>query len=527
MIKYVYILKRFRCGRDEMKRYQSLLKVLIVDDELTVRQGIKHLFDWEQEGFIIVGEAANGNEALNQIKTLKPQVVITDIVMPMMDGAKLTEAIKEHDPEIQVIILSSHADFNYVRSTFRLGVSDYILKPTLEAHHLLSILKKVKEQILLQTHQEIRVDHNLIAQSIIESLIQGYQVNPLKLKEIFLYPDYVVISAKRDGAKPKAFEELMLKLEEIEKFSQVKKNIYTYFEEVNLAFWIINSEEAALTDILLEIEQFVLAKKSLTLFISRIFHHGEELNKICLEEIPKLVNKSFFNPELKVYTQSKTLKKPLARQPFNFEAFSDGFRSYQYSRVFSSLLDYIKVGVVQADWEPSEYRAFLIKSIFNISLEVNLLFKGKTSIDKEKYDYFQKINQIEFAYEGIQFIQDFIDQISLSLPKENKKQENIDLIVDYIQKNYDKPLSLKTVSDQFHFNASYLSTYFSNYYPEGFNEYLNKLRVEEAARRLRMTQNSISEIGLSVGYSDHSYFCKVFKKIMAVSPGQYRKSVGE
>ena len=122
-------------------------KVLIVDDELLIRQGIKHSLNWEKEGFQIIGEAANGEEALDLIETLQPHIVITDMVMPVMDGVELTKAIKEHYPQIEIIILSSFGDFDYVRSTFQLGISDYILKPQLEGADLLNALKQAAHKI--------------------------------------------------------------------------------------------------------------------------------------------------------------------------------------------------------------------------------------------------------------------------------------------------------------------------------------------------------------------------------------------
>lgn len=119
-----------------------ICKVLIVDDEILVRQGIKYVLDWEQEGFQIVGEAANGREALNSLQTLQPHIIITDIVMPVMDGEELTRLVKRDYPATEVIVLSSFSEFHYVRSTFQHGVADYILKPKLEAGALLQVLKR-------------------------------------------------------------------------------------------------------------------------------------------------------------------------------------------------------------------------------------------------------------------------------------------------------------------------------------------------------------------------------------------------
>jgi len=115
-------------------------RLLIVDDEILIRQGIKHYINWEQEGFDIVGEAAHGKEALELIEVVKPDIILTDIVMPIMDGEELTRILKEKYPQIGVIVLSSFGDFDYVRSTFQNGVLDYILKPKLNSDSLLTAL---------------------------------------------------------------------------------------------------------------------------------------------------------------------------------------------------------------------------------------------------------------------------------------------------------------------------------------------------------------------------------------------------
>lgn len=126
---------------------KPICKVLIVDDEVLVRQGIKYVLDWEQEGFQIVGEAANGREALDSLPTLQPHIILTDIVMPVMDGEEFTRLVKRDYPATQVIVLSSFSEFHYVRSTFQHGVADYILKPKLEAGALLQVLKMTRERI--------------------------------------------------------------------------------------------------------------------------------------------------------------------------------------------------------------------------------------------------------------------------------------------------------------------------------------------------------------------------------------------
>ena len=122
-------------------------RVLIVEDEFIMRQGMKHMIEWEREGFTIVGEATNGQEALELIETLKPNIVISDIVMPILNGVDFSKIIQRKYPEVQIIILSSYDNFEYVKDTLLSGAVDYILKPTLNPNQLLVTLNKAVDRI--------------------------------------------------------------------------------------------------------------------------------------------------------------------------------------------------------------------------------------------------------------------------------------------------------------------------------------------------------------------------------------------
>ena len=140
-----------------------MIRVLIVDDEYIMRQGLKYMIHWEQEGYEIVGEATNGNEALRLTEELKPHIIISDIVMSVMDGVAFTEMVHKIYPDIAIIILSGYDKFEYVKKTLTNGAIDYILKPTLNEEELLNVLekqrrkfrvikgkKRVKESIMLR-----------------------------------------------------------------------------------------------------------------------------------------------------------------------------------------------------------------------------------------------------------------------------------------------------------------------------------------------------------------------------------------
>ena len=184
---------------------KELCKIVIVDDEVLIRQGIKHYVNWEQEGFQIVGEASNGKEALEIIEQTQPQIVITDIVMPIMDGEELTRIVKSKYPEIEIIVLSSFGEFDYVRSSFQSGVVDYILKPKLDANSLLSVLNKAVSKLpsadAIETKQQdhISIDH------VIDKIMSGYETDydTELIARVFPYDSFCLLGVVFIGNLPR------------------------------------------------------------------------------------------------------------------------------------------------------------------------------------------------------------------------------------------------------------------------------------------------------------------------------------
>lgn len=126
---------------------ETYCKVLIIDDEFIMRQGMKHMLDWEKEGFQIVGEATNGQEGLDLIEKLEPDIVLADIVMPVLDGIEFSSIVQQRFPEVQLVMLSGYDKFEYVKETLLNGATDYILKSTLNPEILLKTLNKAVRKI--------------------------------------------------------------------------------------------------------------------------------------------------------------------------------------------------------------------------------------------------------------------------------------------------------------------------------------------------------------------------------------------
>lgn len=162
----------FCLGR--VKTMREKCKVLIVDDEMLIRQGIINYINWGREGFEIIGEASNGEEALIMIEKLRPHIVMTDIVMPVMNGIELVRIVKRDYPDMEIIVLSSFEDYDFVRSTFQSGVADYVLKPNLNGEELLQTLHQLTEKIP-NLHPGKEINKVTSIDEVIMKLLSGYE----------------------------------------------------------------------------------------------------------------------------------------------------------------------------------------------------------------------------------------------------------------------------------------------------------------------------------------------------------------
>ncbi|WP_052404887.1 response regulator transcription factor [Bacillus rubiinfantis] len=504
---------------------EELCRILIVDDELLIRQGIRHYLDWEQEGFVIVGEAANGREALEMVELTNPHIIIMDIVMPIMDGEELTRIVKKRYPDIEVIILSSFGDFDYVRSTFQSGVVDYILKPKLNGENLLKAVKTAASKIPSLAYMNKNIEVNLSFNQILEKLITGYEVKlneELLLKELpfdtFCLLGLDVNREQADGS-PK------IPLEEFKKvFTENVKDAVCFPLPTDEKVFLVNCRHRVMPDIRIFVGNFLKSHSNINGVLTEEFLELSQLGYVYKHSLADLVNCRFYFPDVQLLTASSI--KP-SREPkhFNLEWFTGELKRKHFDIAFHYLEEHVSVISTCYTIDIYDYKAFFNNIIFNITILLSNMGYDVKDLEQSKYSYFRAVDEVQFAGEAVVILNGFIDKVRAIVRTENNQSDNQNLkkIMDYIMEHYTEPLTLTDVANHFHFNPSYLSSFFSSHNKEGFNGFLNKVRIEEATKLLTKGKIPISEISSMVGYSDHSYFCKVFKKISGISPSQYRK----
>lgn len=509
-------------------------KILIIDDEFIMRQGIKYMTDWEKEGFKIIGQASNGQEAIEMIKNEKPHIIISDIVMPQIDGIELSKYIQKNYPDISIIILSSYSDFEYVKSSFQNGAIDYLLKPTLELDSLLSSLKKAAKRIHNFTLSSNNTQH---IETVLKRLILGFNsdINFNELNDLFTYDKFYLfgINAKKlfknYEERNKMISSLTSELDTLFSSNLIKAIHQNIVLDNEIVLCLINAKNENDSHLIYELKNF--SKKfaeqysNIFLVLSKCFNSLKDIKNVYEDNFLFLCSQYFFNKNSCFFTNT-SCNSVINEKSFNFKLFTELMSSLNISEAFDMLLRHISILISDKSSTELELKSIIQNCTYNAISNLEALKIDAFEISSLKHIFFTKIDQTLYADDLICICEEICNTFKNLISKyENTFNSHmINKIIQYIQKNYAEPLTLTDVSKKFSFNYYYLSSYFSSHNQEGFNEFLNKIRIEKACEFLKQDM-PISSVSSLVGYSDQSYFSKVFKKFTGFTPSSYRKSL--
>ncbi|MED3645523.1 response regulator transcription factor [Halalkalibacterium halodurans] len=501
--------------------------VLIVDDEKLIRQGIINFFDWEKEGFQIVGEAANGKEALELISKNEPHIVMTDIVMPVMDGIDLVKRVKRDFPEVEIIVLSSFEKFEYVRSTFHSGVADYILKPRLNEKDLLKTLSEVRGKIpaLAKVDSPSRAVSSISDQ--FEKILDGHA--PLSQDDTGerRFPKGPYRLAVITPIEEQDVHRRKQRLDEREQ-AITGIDVVCSIEKEGDAVLLLSLEGDVSSSMKQAPDDFLKGRDGHALLVSSPFSSIYGAKEVYERDIPLLKQYSFYLPDTPLLIYDELPKTNEGVKTFDLNHFIELCKGRKFVIGFQYLLDYVEYMSTRYTQSSTECKAFLGNIIFNMIVLMGNLKYDVKELEREKYHYFATINAAKNVREATDCFYQFLEVTKQIISVySNEGSSNIQKMLAYIEEHHSEPLSLSQLANYFHFNPSYLSAYFRQHHDEGFSEYLNKVRIRKAQEWLKSSTIPISEIYALVGYSDHSYFCKVFKKRTGMPPSRYRRENAE
>lgn len=512
-----------------------MYKVLIADDESIIREGIKCLFDWESLGFTIVGEAANGDQAYQELLNRQPDVVLMDIRMPGMSGLDVIRRVREQGFAGRIIIISSYSDFKYAQDAIRYGVQYYLTKP-IDEDELQEILCTIKASLdetraASDTAEHYRQKaHNSIVKDI---LLGEADLSRLNLSDLHLIADVyqVVIYEKYSHSSQDASYSFSDLLRVTNQDNNSYDNITLQYNEV-----LLLKGDFAIRKFNEFLERYQREKRPQkdspldTLFIA----YGECVSS--LEDVPlsyqeayRLLQRRFFC-EQEQHTIGYT---DLPAFENNSPIISDKLRDEYAARLLNYIQAFNRSMVAETlkELQNKLYNAsdsidaiklFLADLYLQIKEQINHLYHSVSIPFSSNAGIIRSIEEKYYLYEIILFFTEQFE-IIMSAIGNSTRDSVLDDILNYINHNYVSNITLENIAPLFGYNSSYLGKIFSKKMGENFNSYVDHIRIERSKELLLNEDMKVYTIAEKVGYRNVDYFHIKFKKYVGQSPAEFRK----
>lgn len=535
-----------------------MIKVFLVEDETIIRRGIKNNIPWEKEGYEFVGEASDGELAYPMIKKTKPDIVITDIKMPFMDGLELASLVRKELPGTKIIILSGYDEFDYAKRAISIGVTDYQLKP-ISSEKLLETLNRVadiirdeqEQQKLLEEYQKENQEKTELEKA---RLFYALVENSLSTAEVlewgrqlgmdFTASYYTVILLKLfTPGDETSYQTHRVEAEsKVEEFLNTQPNIY-YFKRWGEGWsLLVSSEEEG------ELEHFL---KTLENYISALIQGDDSLQyfggvggtvqrlrdvRQSFQEANRVFATRFFTESNQILTVGEISKKVMLHDE------KEDLKSIDTSNIDRKLLEnFLKVG----DAEEAEgfldtyfdkiglgsYNSFMFRQYLMVDMYfcVVKFLEGLGISPEHLTEKFGDVEEIKARVHSKESVCQYLKELfteamrlrdNLSMDKYSSLLEDA---TRYVEENFtNNEISLNSVASQIGISPSYFSTVFRQETGQTFSEYLTGLRMEKARELLRCTNKKTSDIAYDIGYKDSHYFSYIFKKTQGITPKDYR-----
>lgn len=522
-----------------------MYRVVIVDDERLIRQGLAKLINWEELGIEVAGEASNGADALALIGKVNPHIIICDIKMPVMNGLELLKKLREDGNMIKFIILSGYDNFGYVKEAMNYKVENYLLKPV-NKEELGSTLLNIVDTLSKNLLSKIRMRENtdIFKTNILNRMVNNQiSITELKDKLDFLkidlshccYQTAVIemlnlnnqISKDDIGWKSFAIlnisSEILAQYESNICFSDVSGNVVILFFGINDENIHLAKLDLILKECLENIIKFLPLEVLIT--VGRIVDSLDIVHLSYVDCFKMMDYKYLMLKNDIVYYISDSIKNNLnIKINVDFDRFENYLSICSKDKVYKFLDDICAQFVTTQCMKPQDIRNKYIELVVSLVSVVKTLKLDILDIFFSQ-DILSGISSCETADELNNWMKNLCTKvIDLLNEKKQKPKSKLDEIIDFINENYTSEISIKTLSAHFKVNSAYLGQLFKVEVNDIFTDYLNKLRVENAKRLLLNTQSTASEISKKVGYNDSNYFYKIFKKYTGVFPSEFRSN---
>ena len=530
-------------------------KIMLVDDEEEVRTSIIRKIDWQDAGFEVIGDAENGKEALEKIEQNEPDVVLTDIRMPYMDGLEMAENIRQRYPSIKIVIFSGFDEFEYAKKAIKLNVIEYILKPV-NVEELTAILKKIKKNLDEEIEQKRNV--TLLRESYIKSLpaIREHFLNDLihggmeeaqieeKLNEyaidgavkwviaaIHLEPDEKVDKAVSLHQQRELIPISVRNLIEEKLEGQYRFIVFhSSFETILLVAIDKDNTQTGLIALLGDIckETKKILEVSVTIGVGESCSSLTDLSRPCHTALNALGYRAITGSGGVICIGDM---EPSGHEKLRFDSRmeSELIAAVKFGpkEKIRSVIDGIVSRMEDARVHYRQYQAYVL-AIINVLTQLSQQYDLRISeMFGVENDYFEILGRVQ----KMENVRPYLTEVALKMnagmeeERSNTTKNVIREAKQYIQDNFQDPdLSVEKICRHLHMSPAYFSTMFKKATGQTYIGYLTDVRLNKAVELLNMTDDKTYVIAAKVGYQEQNYFSYVFKKKFGVSPTKFRGS---
>lgn len=505
------------------------MKVVIVEDEIRIREGIEKLLLKAKDEFELVGEAENGEAGLHLLRELRPDIVITDIRMPLMDGLEMLTQMMNEGLNTKAIVLSAYSEFEYARKAMKLGVTEYLLKP-ITYHDFLQALENVKYQVEKERQDkpaqigtieqifQFLIDGSLeINDELFSYLSNNYQIE--KEQSFAIVCTYLGSNYQEVWEKAKSelahglsrYEKLSYCIIEAPHRNSLLTVLYHYNSSRDLERWlqyqILNKQFEKCAIGWIEANGIMELEHSVQLLYPYM-DWNISLDREILISYPKI-------------TQIQTAS---CVYPIELETrVKTAICGYDWDKVSQIVEDFQKSFLDGQIYIPKEIKECYVRFLWvmiSIAKEVGCIEAQK--LDSQKLlEMIMNAQTKEELWSASNFL------VSLMVP-EQRKDETVHLtikkVVSIIHEFYQTGITLEEISIRLNMTPEYIGTLFHKEMGVTFSTYMKNFRINKAKELLCGTQYKLYEISERVGYNDPKYFSKVFKEITGQLPTDYRKT---
>ena len=531
------------------------IKVFLVEDEVIIRSGVKKSINWEQEGYEFVGEASDGELAYPMILKEKPDILITDIRMPFMDGLELSRLVKKELPDIKILILSGYDEFEYAKKAIKIGVTEYLLKP-ISAAKLTEVLNAVAETIrqeneeknLLETYfAEMRENTERDKMRLFEKLLMG----DLSMGEILEAGERFGMNLGASCYKIVLFkilanlenhvyaEQMVDACSSVEQAASMMEGVYVFHRGVEgWAFLLTAQDEKSMEEsakiLYQNLKQAMKNYTQLEYFggigstvprIRSLKQSFREADRAFAARFVEEANQIISQKEFEKSQMEEGLKMQGVVQIGKSREMLQKFLSNGTREEVKAFSDAYISRIEEENIRSTMVRQYVVIDVCIVILSFCERISSANRLQEEAEELQKMMQKIHSLSEIKKYVVRLLNE-AIELRDAESGRRYSDLIAaakKEIENHYmTEEISLNTVAISVGMSPSYFSSIFSKEAGKTFVEYLTEVRIEKAKEFLMCSSMKTSEIGYEVGYKDPHYFSYIFKKVQGCSPKEYR-----